>query len=191
MILDNLLLFTGSSNGASSVTGVSNPTNLTDRPTVAGGTATSSNILDLHMAGIPVLASGQGARDIGIGDDPAMKLLIVVEVALTGGTSLSIALQGATDNGSGAPSSFSTWWVSPVYTTAQLVAGARLFDSDMPRPPAAVAIPRFLQLLYTTVGTYSAGQLLAGLVIDRHDQAYQSTSNAVLGGYPAGVTVAN
>ncbi len=191
MILDNLLLFSGSSNGATSVTGVSNPTNITDRPTVSGGTATSSNMLDLHMAGLPVLSSGQGARDIGIGDDPAMKILIVVEVALTGGTSLSITLQGAPDNGSGAAGSFVSWYATPVYTAAQLVAGARLMDMDMPRPPAAVGEPRFLQLLYTTVGAFTGGQLLAGLVLDRHDQMYQGTSNAVLGGYPAGITVAN
>ncbi len=191
MILDNLLLFTGSSNGASSVTGVSNPTSTTDRPTVSGGTATSSNIIDLHMLGIPVLANLQGARDIGIGDDPALKILVLVEVALSGGTSLSITLQGATDNGSGAPASFVSWWTSPVYTTAQLVVGARLMDMDMPRPPAAVAEPRFLQLLYTTVGQYNAGQLIAAIVIDRHDQFYQSTSNAVLGGYPSGITIPN
>jgi hypothetical protein len=31
----------------------------------------------------------------------------------------------------------------------------------------------------------------ACIVLDRHDQMYQGLNNAILGGYPAGVTVAN
>ncbi len=186
MILDNFLMFTGTSNGATG--GVTLGAN-TDRFTT--GTQTSSNIIDLHMAGIPVLASGAGARDIGIGDDPAMKILAVVTAAFGAGTNVILTLQGAPDNGSGAPGSFVSWWSSPTYTQAQLVQGARLMDMDMPRPPAAVGIPRFLQLQYVSTGTFTSGALEACIVLDRHDQAYQSTSNAVLGGYPAGITVAN
>ncbi len=119
-----------------------------------------------------------------------MKILVQVITAYTGGTSLSVTLQGATDNGSGAPGTYSTWYVSAVYTTAQLVAGARLLDMDMPRPPAGVAIPRFLRLVYTSVGAVT-GNISSFMVLDRHDQLYQSTNNAVLGGYPAGITVAN
>jgi hypothetical protein len=160
-----------------------------DVPTV---TAVSGNILDLHLAGLPVLANLQGARDIGIGDDPAMKLLVQVTTTFAGGTSLAVALQGATDNGSGSPNAFVAWWTSPVYALATLVAGARLMDMDMPRPPAGVAIPRFLQLNYTIVGTMSGGGTLKSfIVLDRMDQSYQSTSNAVMGGYPAGITIAN
>jgi hypothetical protein len=186
MILDNLLMFTGTSNGA---TGGVQLGPQTDRFTT--GTQTSSNIIDLHMAGIPVLASGQGARDMGIGDAPALKILAQVITAFGAGTNVIISLQGATDNGSGSPASFTTWWSSPTYTAAQLVAGARLFDMDMPRPPAAVAEPRFLQLQYVSTGTFTSGALEACIVIDRHDQFYQGTSNAVLGGYPPGVVIAN
>src|SRR5216684_2852391 len=139
------------------------------------------------MTGIPVLANLQGARDIGIGDDPALKILAVVTVAFTVGTSMSVALQGAPDNGSGVAGTFVTWWISPVYTEAQLVVGARLMDMDIPRPPAAVQIPRFLRLQYVTIGTHSTGKIEAGLVIDRFDQMYQSTTNQTLGGYPAGI----
>jgi hypothetical protein len=162
-----------------------------DIPTV---TAVSGNILDLHLAagGIPVLANLQGARDIGIGDDPALKLYVQVTVAFAGGTSLQVTFQGATDNGAGAPNAFSPYYSTPVYTTAQLVQGARLMDMDVPRPPAGVAVPRFLQLNYTIVGTMSGGGTIRGfIVLDRPDQMYLSTSNAVMGGYPAGITVAN
>ncbi len=186
MILDNLLMFTGTSNGATG--GISLGAN-TDRPTT--GTQTSSNNIDLHMAGIPVLANLAGARDIGIGDDPALKILVIVITAFGAGTNMIVSLAGAPDNGSGAPGSFTTWWSSPTYTTAQLVAGARLMDMDMPRPPAAVGIPRFLQLGFVSTGTYTSGALEGCIVIDRHDQMYQGTNNAVLGGYPAGITIPN
>lgn len=185
MILDAFLQFTGfPATGGIVVTG----TNY-DLPTT--GTQNSSNVIDLHMAGIPVLANLQGARDIGVGDSPALKMLIQVTTAITGGTSLQVALQGATDNGSGAPSTFNSWWTSPVYAEATLTAGTRLYDMDMPRPPAGIAVPRFLRLSYVSVGTHSAGALGGWIVLDRMDQMYQSTSNAVLGGYPAGITVIN
>ena len=187
MILDGLLLFTGASNGAP-IAGVTQA-GFNDLPTT--GTQVSSNILDLHMLGIPVLANLQGARDIGIGDDPALKILLMVTTAITGGTSLQVNFTGATDNGAGAPAAFSVWWSSPVYAEALLVTGARLMDMDMPRPPAGVAIPRFLQIQYVSVGTHAAGRLIGTLVLDRHDQLYNSTINSTLGGYPPGIAVAN
>src|SRR5207237_6687185 len=141
------------------------------------------------------LANLQGARDIGIGDDPALKLLVQVVTAFTsaGAATLSVTLQGAPDNGSGAPGSYASWWSSPTYALATLaVAGARLYDMDMPRPPAGIAIPRFLRLSYVIGGaTTTAGTVFSAIVLDRMDQAYSSTSNAVMGGYPAGITVAN
>lgn len=185
MILDAFLQFTGfPATGGIVVTG----TNY-DLPTT--GTQNSSNIIDLHMAGIPVLANLQGARDMGIGDNPALKMLVQVVTAITGGTSLQVVLQGAPDNGSGAPGSYTNWWASPVYVEATLVAGARLYDMDLPRPPAGVGIPRFLRLGYVSVGTHTAGALYAGIVLDRVDQPYSSTNNAIPGGYPAGINVAN
>lgn len=181
MILDNLLMFDSPLA----------PRNLAQ----VVGNYNSTNILDLHMAGIPVLSNNQGARDLGIGDDPALKLLVQVSTLFTSGGAgtLTINLQGATDNGSGAPNAFSTWWASPAYALATLaVAGARLLDMDMPRPPAGIAIPRFLQLQYVIGGaTMTAGQVIAGIVLDRDDQPYAGTGNAVQGGYPAGITVAN
>lgn len=174
MILDALLQFDSAANVFSN-----------------GTTVNSTNVLDLHMAGIPVLANLQGARDMGIGDDPAMKLLVQVSTLFVGGTSCSVALQGATDNGSGAPGTFSTWWISPAYAVATLIVGARMLDMDMPRPPAGIAIPRFLRLLYTCVGNVTGGAVNSYLVIDRMDQPYSSTGNAVMGGYPAGITIAN
>ncbi len=159
------------------------------------GTYASGNTLDYGViSGIPTSANGGGARDMGIGDDPALKLLVQVGTAFVsaGGGTLQITLQGAIDDGSGNPSTFTSWWASPLYTIAQCVAGARLLNIDFPRPPQGVAVPRFVRLLYgVATATITAGTLVAGVVIDRDDQMYQSTNNAILGGYQAGINVAN
>lgn len=178
MILDRFLTFTGAVG-----------TSIVDS-WAAGDPTESTNVIDLHMAGIPVLAADQGARDMGAAD-PHLAMLIQVITAFAGGTSLQIAIQGAPDDGSGAPGSYTTWWLSPAYAVADLVVGARLYDMELPRPPAGVGVPRFLRILYTNSGTFSAGELYAGIVLDRMDQMYQGLDNNVMGGYPAGITVAN
>src|SRR6266403_607136 len=111
---------------------------------VAGTTGTvaahdSTNIIDLGItSGIPSSASGGGARDIGIGDDPALKLLVLVTTTVTSGGAgtLALALNGAIDNGSGIPAAFSVWWTSPAYALATMNAVSRLYDMDMPPQPA-------------------------------------------------------
>ena len=159
------------------------------------GTYTSANVIDLGInSGIPSSANGGGARDIGIGDDPAMKLLVQVITAFTSGGAgtLAVSLQGAVDHGSGLPAAFSTWYTSPVYALATLSLGGRLMDMDMPRPPDGIAVPRFLRLSYAIAGaTMTAGTIEAFLVIDRMDQMYNATNNAIMGGYPPGITIAN
>lgn len=159
------------------------------------GTYASTNTLDYGiLSGIPSSANGGGARDMGIGDDPALKLLVQVSTSFVsgGGGTLSVSVQGAVDDGTGNPAAFSTWWVSPLYTIAQMNAGSRLLDMDFPRPPDGVAVPRFVRLLYSiATATITAGQVIAGVVLDREDQMYQGTDNSVLGGYPAGINVAN
>jgi hypothetical protein len=80
--------------------------------------------------------------------------------------------------------------VSDLATLA--VVGAKLLDMDMPRPPAGIAIPRFIQLQYvigTAAGT--GGVIKSYVVLDRMDQPYSGTGNAIPGGYPAGITIAN
>lgn len=184
-IIDGLLTFTGTFYGATG--GVQSGT-YTDAPTT--GSQVSSNQLDLGIvSGLPTSANGGGARDIGVGDDPAMKILVLVTTAFASGTSLQINIQGAPDNGSGAPGSFVVMAAGPVVAEANLIVGARLFDSDVPRPAPTQPLPRYLQLGYVTVGTHTAGQVRAHLVLDRQDLPEQS--NATLGGYPVGITVAN
>src|SRR5260221_6814524 len=107
MIIDGLLLFTGTSNGATAT--IANGAN-TDAPTT--GTQNSSNILDIGVkSGLPASAvGGGGARDLGIGDDPAMKLYIQVITAFAGGTDLTCLLEGAPDAGSNTSGSYTIMW---------------------------------------------------------------------------------
>lgn len=170
MILDSLLVFDP------------NPTSVA----IAVGTQASTNEISLRAAGqIPVLANLQGARDMGIGDNPALKINVQVVVAFTSGGAgtMSVAFQGAPDNGSGAPGSYTTYYVSPVYALATLaVIGARLMDMDVPRPPAGVGLPAYYRLLYTVAGaTMTAGSVAAELVLDRQDNIQ----------YPAGLVISN
>lgn len=167
MILDALLAFTASTTG--------------DLPTT--GTQNSSNVIDL---GITSPQAGGTTRDMGIGDNPALKLVVQVLTTFASGTSLQLALQGSTDN-----VTFNNWWLSPAYAEAALNAGSRLYDMDMPRPPDGIAIPRYLRMSYITVGTHTAGAIQAYIVLDRDDQFYSGTDNSILGGYPAGINVAN
>lgn len=177
MILDDFLKFDSAANLAQVIS-----------------TYTSANIIDLGGPGIPVLANLQGARDMGIGDKPALKLLVQVITAFTSGGAgtLAVSLQGAPDNGSGVPGSYTTWYTTPAFALATLNAGSRLMDMDMPRPPDGVGIPRFLRMSYAIAGaTMTAGTVGAYIVLDRMDQMYQGTDNSIMGGYPAGLTVAN
>ena len=76
MILDGLLQFDSAANLA-----------------LAVGTYNSTNVIDLGVtSGIPTSANGGGARDIGIGDDPAMKLLVDITTTFTSGGAGTLAL---------------------------------------------------------------------------------------------------
>jgi hypothetical protein len=166
MILDGALQFTGTAGSTSA---------MVDTPTT--GTQQSTNVIDLVAA-----------RDLGIGDDPALKLLIQVMAAFTVGTSLDVQLQGAPDNGSGLPGAYTTMWDSTAIAEANLVAGTYIANVDLPRiwlptpyKPGLQALPRFLRLQWISVGTHTTGTLFGALVIDREDQI----------SYPPGVVVAN
>jgi hypothetical protein len=165
MILDGALQFTGTAGVAGSP----------DIPTT--GTQQSTNVIDLVAA-----------RDLGIGDDPALKLLVQVLTTFTGGTSLDVQLQGAPDNGSGLPGAYTTMWDSTAIAEANLTAGTYIANVDLPRifgptplKPGIQVLPRFLRLNYVTVLTHTAGALFGAIVLDREDQL----------SYPPGVIIPN
>lgn len=120
-------------------------------------TRDSTDILDLG-----------GNRDAASGG--GLYLLILSNRAFAGGTSLAVALQGAPDNGSGGEGAYVTYAQSPAITTANLNAvPGMLFPINLPRQPFGTVIPRFLKLVYTVVGTFTAGALAASLLRNRDD----------------------
>lgn len=184
MIIDGFLLFTGTSNGATST--IADAAN-TDAPTT--GTQNSSNVVDLGVtSGVPSSANGGGARDIGVGS-PVLRLLVQVTTAFEGGTSIYAILAGAPDDGSGGQGSYTTMFTGPTVVEANLVAGAYLANNDVPMVVPGQAMPRFLRLSFVTSGTHTAGSVLGAIVLDRFDQA-KGTGGA-LSGYPAGINIAN
>jgi len=183
MILDNFLMFTGTSNGAA---GGITSSSIKDAPTT--GTQAASNIIDLGLSGIPSSANGGGARDIGVGD-PELYLSALVDAAFTGGTSLQLQLQGAPDNGSGAPGSYTTMWTGVAVVEANLVSGMQIANISVPRPVAGQVLPRFLKLNFISVGTHSTGTISCSIVLNRDDMPVGITG--LYSGYPAGLTVAN
>lgn len=184
MILDSLLFFTGGTGG------VGNGDGLTDSPTT--GTQNSSNVIDLAGPALPASQTTPFAapgRDLGIGDDPALKLHVLVTVAFTSGTNLQVGFQGAPDNGSGLPGSYTTYALGPTVVEANLVAGVRVLEIDYPRPDPASVPPRFIRLTYVSSGTHTAGKIEGMIVLDRFDQPLDS--KGTLGAYLPGITIAN
>lgn len=152
MILDGLLSFNT----------VGTPQALTST------TAPSTNVIDLL-----------NARDMGVGDDPALKLAIFVGTAgvSAGGATLTIQAQGSTDN-----STYTTYAESRAYSAADLAAGNKLFPIDWPHRGPGDALPRYLRLNYSiATSTFSALAIDAKLVLDRQD----STT------YPPGLGISN
>ena len=193
MILDNLLSLTG----ATPASGISNADG-TDSPTT--GTQTSAAIVDIGIGlqtttnpsglAIPGVAAGAGARDLGIGDDPALKLLVETVAYTSGGTTIQIQFTGAPDNGSGAPGTFTVYASGLAVPVANAsVIGTHLFDIDIPRPPPGVALPRYWQLQYVSTGTFVGLKVNGKVVLDRWDQIV--ATGGAPSGYPAGINIAN
>lgn len=158
MILDGNLLF----DTAAAVTASANSTNTVDL----------ANFRDLGVDG------GEYAV-------PKLMCLVTTTFTTTNAATLSVGIQGSTDN-----STWTTYVTSQAYAVATLTAGQRLFDIDLPRPPAGVAIPRYLRLAYTVgTGVFSAGAVTSALVMQRQDQPVSTAG--VVSGYPSGFTVSN
>lgn len=121
---------------------------------------TSTNVVDLL-----------NARDMGIGDNPAIKLLALVTTAFTtdstNASTLQITVQGSTNSTN---SGFVNLAASAAYAAADLTAGRKIFPIDFPVLMNGQAMPRYIRLGYTSgVASWSTGALLAALVLDRED----------------------
>ncbi len=188
MIIDGFQLFTGTSNGAS---GGITSTAYTDAPTT--GTQTASNTIDYGVVnGTPSGgATNPANRDMGIGDDPALKVVAIVTTAFTVGTSLQAQLWGAPDNASGAGGTYYLMWQGPIVAEANLTVGCDLANVDFPREIPDIGPVRYVQMRFVTVGTHSTGTVEAFIGLNQSQQIKGASAAGPLSGYPAGINVAN
>ena len=123
-------------------------------------TAASTNIIDLAAAGTPYGHTNAVRRDIGIGTD--IPIAVIVTEAFNNLTSLSVAIQVDDDPAFGSPKTVAT---GPAVPLADLAVGRQL--------PFPAAIPegvdeRFMRFNYTVVGAApTTGKLFAGPVAGR------------------------
>ncbi|WP_017773841.1 Bbp16 family capsid cement protein [Paraburkholderia kururiensis] len=153
--------------------------------TASASSQASANVIDLFAAQGRDLGSADGA-----GLTPKLMVMITTAFASTNSATLNVQIQGAPDNGSGSPGSYTTMAESGVLTNSNLVAGARILELDLPRPQAGQARPRFLRLNYVVgTGVYSTGAVTSALVLTRDD--IPQGAAGYNGGYAPGITVAN
>lgn len=151
---------------------------LLDTASAITSSSVSANVIDLA-----------NFRDLGVqgGESTPPKVMCLVTTAFTttNAATLTVNVQGSTDS-----ATWSTYASSPATAAAALVAGARLFDIDLPRPAAGDALPRYLRLSYTVgTGVFSAGAVTSALVLDRQDAPVGPGGQP--SGYPSGFTVNN
>jgi len=106
-------------------------------------------------------------EDLGLGrgvGTPTVDVYMTATAATppAGGTSIQVILAGAVDNGSGSVSglTFTPYITSAAIPLAQLLANLaqnwnQIAEFDLPRRPIGTPLPRFLQLQYVAVGTFT------------------------------------
>ena len=149
MIIDGLLLFSSAQN-------------------LTTGSIASTNVLDLL-----------NAREMGAGDNPAMKIACFVTTAFasTDAATLTIQAQGSTDN-----STFTVYAESRAYSSADLAVQGKLLPIDWPHRGPGDALPRYMRLLYVMGSLhFTPGAVTSMLVLDRQDATQ----------YPPGIGISN
>jgi hypothetical protein len=98
------------------------------------------------------------------------------------GTSLTVQLQGAVDNGNGNVSglTFTPYIQTQAIPLASIIASRRLFAFDFPRRQEGLGLPRFINLNYVVVGGP-----FTGLSITSYINLGETSAQATLGQYPA------
>jgi hypothetical protein len=148
---------------------------------IAGVAVPSTNVIDLLGLGVGVAPTNIwgtptvfGAPDaMGVGG-PRPELNVTVGVALTGGTNLNVALQGAIDSGTPTyqPGTWNTFAESGTIAAANLTANTVIFRVPWLPPFPANLRPRFLRLLFTPSGTFTGGYIASALVTTVRDDQF-------------------
>ena len=149
------------------------------------GAAVRSNIYDILGQGVGTAPSNIiGTRtlfgsDLGIGGVKPQLEVLLGSAAFVGGTSLNVAFQAAPDTaGTHAAGAWTTLVETGAILTASLTAAQVIARFDWPPAFPANLNARYLSLLFTPVGTFSAGTINAAIVtMVRDDQANKFATN--------------
>lgn len=195
---DANLIFTGGSTGSaqaitSSAVGSTGILDLATGSVSTGSTYSASPVYTGQAGLIGTTGNSLFGEELGIGASRLMLLCTTGTAFTAGGTSLTIALQGAVDASSGSyPANFSslTWTTYaetnaiPSATLVSAGANAKIPLFDWPHRALLASMPRFIRMLYTPAGTLVAGTIgFCGIVLQRHDNQ--------VGLYPGGFSVAS
>lgn len=120
-------------------------TRFSDNQAVTTGTQLSTNAFDLGSA-----------RDIARGEP--LRVKVSVTTPFVGGTSVQANIVESANSDLSSATVISTGDVVPV---ASLTAGAVIRDSHLPKTSK-----RYVGIQYVSVGTFSAGNVFAGIVLD-------------------------
>lgn len=123
------------------------------------------------------------AADLAIGTPIRILCACDVDFTAAGAATLQLALQGAPDNGSGAPGAWTTYAETDMLAVAVLKAGRKLIGFDLPRKAPGVDFAN-LPAWYSINYTVATGPMLTGSVF-----AYLDLGNEEFISYPAGFTV--
>lgn len=135
---------------------------LSNAQALSTGTILSTNAIDLASA-----------RDIGIGDN--LELFIRVTAALTGGTSVQFAYVTSANADLSSPNVIVQ---TPPVPAASLTAGSEWLRVQVPALSDTASRQRYVGVQYTVNGTFAAGTVTAGVVLDREGlAAYPSALN--------------
>lgn len=125
--------------------------------------AASTNVIDLGVS-----------RDIGVGTPIPIWCSVTTTFTSGGSTTLDVALQTDTAVGFGTAVTLLSFLAIP---KASLVAGYELFRLDLP-----LGVLRYLRLNFTVnTANFTAGNLRAGLILDRQALVYPTSGLNVSG----------
>lgn len=143
-------------------------------------------LLTFDPAGTPITTGGPSTnvldmlnpRDMGIGNEPALYLLVVGNAGFQGAGTLTIQLQASADN-----AQWDTYAQSAPITLAQLQSTSqKLWTQPLPHRAPQARLPRYYRLNYAVAG----GPFTAGAV-----QAYMTTNVDAAPSYPSGFNPMN
>lgn len=132
-------------------------------------TGVSTDSIDLSSANTAGHGAAVGANPHSIGTGRKVTLLVEVDVSLTGGTDITFEIITATD--AALTTSIEIVGRSDAYVAADLTAGRDPILVEM-NPDAGNAQghdQRYLGVRYTITGTFVAGSVTAGFLLDYQD----------------------